>query len=425
MPSYSKNNMYPLLIFLVLTVFFTIAFGILFSFVFGDNIVMFLTNMDPAKEKDKIAHMANAGGMIFGYSLAFAGAATTIFLAYLGYRLVITQRTEYLIDKYEKVEADYSRAIAALLYAFVAYEHISRLEPWDCAPETGENINLRREDANVAELKKAHEYLIDSCLNFVDAVEQLGLNPLAQVLLRKFSGRLEEINTKFREFIKDVNPLLPGFSILPTTIFELVSLMRNRLLLLREKDPLHVAEARNMSFGSLSLYNLQQLCRSDPDEHPKEESESEKARVIYYREKMWPLGYYLAFSLLRIPAHYEKISDDKYYDAFIGVAFLHDFSSLLPSKEKWRDVLKERFPSHAGCVDEISIDFDPNQAFPSGFLSAVDKIGPVILEAEGNNDSRPLWDTWNPKPKQSAAHTGCGGSNQKALKIGGRPTVPK
>lgn len=111
------------------------SFGMyaLFSWIWGGNDVLtFFTSMNP--DSNKISAMSNAGSAIIGYSLAFAGAFTTVILAflgwrlaYLGHKLAMVERVEYLNDKYEIVLREYSNAVSTLMHSMIIY-HILPLK---------------------------------------------------------------------------------------------------------------------------------------------------------------------------------------------------------------------------------------------------------------------------------------------------------
>lgn len=396
MKSTQKNFLWAMkwaFIFIILLTVSIFALYHLFSSIWGKDFLLYLINMPV--DKDKISALADAGSAIIGYSLAFAGAFTTIILAFLGsrlaflgHKLALGERVEYLNDKFENFVKEYSNAIAALMHSRIAYNKLINEEPWEIYPETGCKIQLTTTIETTENIRLGHRELIERLMDFVASIERLGMTPLAQAMFHRWVAADDAENKsailKAQAQYYNFFPYMPQVP-LGTTFFEWTALMWTRLYDMKSMEPLELAEERN-SFLLPCLDGIrccEGVCTDEENciatEHEADnilaqyEAKYEqvcanaKKYIPRYEQDILGLGYYLDFRVRK-----EDSSDIiQRYFVHSGSAFICDLIMMYPSNDAFKNILKDMFPSHSDCDDIMKLDFSNENVLPLGFMESV------------------------------------------------------
>lgn len=214
--------------------------------------------------------------------------------------------------------------------------------------------------------------MIASLLDFVTAIERLGMNPLAQSMFRRLvkpdNGLSQSAIVKTQE---EFYKTLFGIPERPfaTSFFEWTAIMRNRLYLLQKMDPLKLAKERNLF---LTCLHKEEYFENVGDINAEQS-------IPKYSQDILGLGYYLDFYI------YNDDSNSIVSRTFAhsGAAFICDLAMMYPSNDEFKSILKEMFPSHKNCENELGFTFSPENAFPLGFIDSaknIENFVGVILE---------------------------------------------
>lgn len=364
-----------------------VIFYFFFNSIFGANILKYFSEMP--SDNNKISAMSGAGAAIIGYALTIAGAIVTIVLAALAYKLSQLPRAEYIQEKEEKFVHDYSDAIFALMRSFIAYKYFkqSEFQAWNITPE-GEKINLSEESKKASLDKVAYAYkeLIDSILCFADTIENLGKNPLAQMMLRQLmasgSSKLLALENEFKEKLRD--QAIFQYPEMPKTFFEWASKLRLRVLEMKEQDPFVITESQEKILES--LFNKAHLDVLEPKGEEPATTQNRNYDVVFPASEplvfcpIYALGYHLSCDEYHVKDQVGRIIYR--CNAHSGVALLYDFVSMLPKDGDWKKIIKEYFPEHAPHISKRNLLLNLESAFPLDFLRAVRNVKGLVSEDE-------------------------------------------